>query len=152
MTVTAEAPLLKTESGELSHNVTTDRIDNLPLLPTGASAGNSGIRNPYAVVALMPGSYYIGTGAALQPARRFASVALPTNTGSPSWWKARMQPIPSVKAWCSKTNPGPIQSRSGPFKPATTPRSSASGRRRHHERNHEVQDLTCTTEAGMSTW
>jgi hypothetical protein len=64
VTVTAEAPLLKTESGELSHNVTTDRIDNLPLLPTGASAGNSGIRNPYAVVALMPGSYYIGTGAA----------------------------------------------------------------------------------------
>ena len=64
ITVTEEAPLLKTESGELSHNITTERMDNLPLLPTGASAGNSGIRNPYAVVALLPGSYFIGTGAA----------------------------------------------------------------------------------------
>jgi len=64
VTVQANAPLLKTESGELSHNVATERLDSLPLLPTGASAGNSGIRNPYAVVALMPGSYYIGTGAA----------------------------------------------------------------------------------------
>jgi hypothetical protein len=61
VTVIEEAPLLKTESGELSHNVTTERMDNLPLLPTGASAGNAGIRNPYAVVALVPGSFYIGT-------------------------------------------------------------------------------------------
>lgn len=63
VTVSAEAPLLKTESGELSHNVSTDRLDNLPLLPTGAAAGNAGIRNPFAVVALLPGSFYAGTGA-----------------------------------------------------------------------------------------
>src|SRR5215470_14407034 len=63
VTVTAEAPLLKTESGELSHNVAMNRMDTLPLLPTGAAAGNSGIRNPVAVVALLPGSYFIGTGA-----------------------------------------------------------------------------------------
>ena len=62
VTVTAEAALLKTESGEMSQNVSTERMDNLPLLPTGAAAGNSGIRNPYAVIALLPGSFYAGTG------------------------------------------------------------------------------------------
>jgi hypothetical protein len=48
--------LLKTESGELSHVVATERMDNLPLLQTGTIAGSGGIRNPYTVVALMPGS------------------------------------------------------------------------------------------------
>jgi hypothetical protein len=79
VTVNEEAPLLKTESGELSHNVTTERMDNLPLLPTGAAAGNSGIRNPMAVVALLPGSYYSGTGAnATNSAVRINGA--PTNT------------------------------------------------------------------------
>src|SRR5690242_15506735 len=32
VTVQAEAPLLKTESGELSHSVDYNRVDNLPLL------------------------------------------------------------------------------------------------------------------------
>ncbi|HEY7339219.1 MAG TPA: TonB-dependent receptor [Bryobacteraceae bacterium] len=63
VTVTEQAPLLKTEGGELSHNVATQKLNDLPLLPTGTAAGNSGIRNPVAVVALMPGSYFIGTGA-----------------------------------------------------------------------------------------
>ena len=62
VTVTEQAALLKTESGELSENVAMDRLDNLPLLPTGSAAGNSGIRNPYAVIALLPGSYFAGTG------------------------------------------------------------------------------------------
>jgi hypothetical protein len=57
VTVTDTAPLLKTESGELSHNVTTDRMNNLPVMGIGAGrAGNAGIRNPYAVVLLLPGS------------------------------------------------------------------------------------------------
>jgi hypothetical protein len=64
VTVTAESPLLKTETAELSENVPMERLDNLPLLPIGSAAGNSGIRNPYAVAALLPGSYYIGTGTA----------------------------------------------------------------------------------------
>jgi hypothetical protein len=55
VTVEADAPLLKTESGELSHVIPTERMDNLPLLQTGAIAGSGGIRNPYTVVALMPG-------------------------------------------------------------------------------------------------
>jgi len=56
VTVTEAAPLLKTESGELSHVVSIQRMDSLPVLQTGGSAGSGGIRNPIAVVALIPGS------------------------------------------------------------------------------------------------
>src|SRR5579864_8763998 len=56
VTVQAEAPLLKTESGELSQTIAAQVMDSLPLLQVGASS--SGIRNPYNVVALLPGSYY----------------------------------------------------------------------------------------------
>jgi hypothetical protein len=56
VTVEAESPLLKTESGELSHVITTKRIDDLPILQTGAFAGSGGIRNPFTVAALIPGS------------------------------------------------------------------------------------------------
>src|ERR1700722_810852 len=58
VTVTEVAPLLKTDSGELSHNISTDNMDNLPVQATGAGAGQSGIRNPYAVVQLIPGGSY----------------------------------------------------------------------------------------------
>jgi len=58
VTVTEAAPLLKTESGELSHTVATSTMNNLPVLGIGASASASGIRNPYAVVQLLPGSNY----------------------------------------------------------------------------------------------
>jgi hypothetical protein len=51
VTVSADAPLLKTESGELSHNVSTERLEDLPLMSTAG-----GIRNPYTVVQLMPGA------------------------------------------------------------------------------------------------
>jgi hypothetical protein len=58
VTVQADAALLKTESGELSHNVTTDTVDNLPILGIGSSmAGSSAIRNPQAVAYLLPGAY-----------------------------------------------------------------------------------------------
>ncbi len=56
VTVTEAAPLLKTESGELSHNVSTDTMNNLPVLSIGSSASVAGIRNPYAVLNLLPGS------------------------------------------------------------------------------------------------
>src|SRR5215471_1111724 len=58
VTVTEAAPLLKTESGELSHTVATETMNNLPVLSIGAAAGSSGIRNPYAVVQLLPGTTY----------------------------------------------------------------------------------------------
>ena len=32
VTVSADAPLLNTESGELSHNISTERLDDLPML------------------------------------------------------------------------------------------------------------------------
>lgn len=56
VTVTEAAPLLKTESGELSHNVATDTLNNLPVLGIGANAGSAGIRNPYAVLQVLPGA------------------------------------------------------------------------------------------------
>lgn len=57
VTVSDAAPLLQTESGELSHNVDTSRLNNLPVLGIGAGrAGTAGIRNPYSVVLLLPGS------------------------------------------------------------------------------------------------
>ena len=56
VTVTEAAPLLKTESGELSHNVATETLNNLPVLGIGATAGVAGIRNPYAVLQMLPGA------------------------------------------------------------------------------------------------
>ncbi|MDE2466132.1 MAG: carboxypeptidase regulatory-like domain-containing protein, partial [Alphaproteobacteria bacterium] len=58
VTVSAAAPLLKTESGELSHTVTSNTMNNLPVMGIGAAAGSSGLRNPYAVVQLLPGATY----------------------------------------------------------------------------------------------
>jgi len=55
VTVTEATPLLKTESGELSHNVTTDRINNLHVLQIGTGAG---LRTPYAMTNLIPGASY----------------------------------------------------------------------------------------------
>jgi hypothetical protein len=60
VTVTETAPLLKTESGELSHLVTTKDADELPVLTiTGGGvsylSGMGDIRNPLQVVTLLPG-------------------------------------------------------------------------------------------------
>ena len=59
VTVSADAPLLRTESGDLSHNIRTDAVDALPILSIGAAAGSSGIRNPTAVATLLPGAYVV---------------------------------------------------------------------------------------------
>jgi len=63
ITVEAAATLLKTEGGEVSHNVSTETLDDLPILTlTGAAAsigtGNSlgNIRNPLSAVELLPGA------------------------------------------------------------------------------------------------
>jgi hypothetical protein len=57
VTVTAEATLLKTETGEMTHNVTLSQMNNLPLLGVGlASNGPDGIRNPFNAVLSLPGS------------------------------------------------------------------------------------------------
>lgn len=56
ITVSEATPLLKTESGELSHVVSTERMNNMPGLQTSSASGSAGIRNPITVVALIPGS------------------------------------------------------------------------------------------------
>ena len=55
ITVNAEATLLQTESGEVSHNVSASTLNDLPVLQIGGSSA-TGVRNPYAVVNLIPGS------------------------------------------------------------------------------------------------
>ncbi|HEY6346086.1 MAG TPA: TonB-dependent receptor [Bryobacteraceae bacterium] len=56
VTVNEAAPLLETESGDVSHNVATVAMDALPILGQGSSiAGSSGIRNPGAVGYIIPG-------------------------------------------------------------------------------------------------
>ncbi|HEY7390628.1 MAG TPA: carboxypeptidase regulatory-like domain-containing protein [Bryobacteraceae bacterium] len=76
VTVSEAAPLLKTESGELSHNVNTNAMDNLPVLGIGSTgAGTAGIRNPYAVLQVLPGS-------AWTPDTNIRMNGLPSNTES----------------------------------------------------------------------
>ena len=60
ITVSADAALLKTEGGETSHNVTSQRLDELPVLGIGSSqASSAGIRNELAVVQMLPGTYSV---------------------------------------------------------------------------------------------
>ena len=59
VTVTAESTLLKTESGDVSHNITVSQLDELPVLGIGTqNAGSNGIRNPYNSVVFLPGVNY----------------------------------------------------------------------------------------------
>src|SRR6185295_3461136 len=65
VTVSDAAPLLKTESGEVSHNVTIADANNLPVLTLAGgqsffSNGFGNIRDPLAVVQLLPGVKYGG--------------------------------------------------------------------------------------------
>jgi hypothetical protein len=56
VTVTDQATLLATETGELTHNITLQQMDNLPLLGIGVStSGPAGLRNPFNVIEALPG-------------------------------------------------------------------------------------------------
>ncbi len=60
VTVTAAATLLNTETGDVRHDIRADSLDDLPVMGIGAGqAGSSGIRNPNAMVNLIPGTFYI---------------------------------------------------------------------------------------------
>ena len=76
VTVTGEATLLKTENGQLVHNVTINQLDNLPILNVngGGVAGNgtSGFRDPFALLLLIPGAAYASSS--------FSVNGAPTNT------------------------------------------------------------------------
>jgi hypothetical protein len=54
--VQGEAPLLKTESGDISHNITTNQLDDLPVGSIGS------IRDPRAVTLMIPGVTGGGVG------------------------------------------------------------------------------------------
>ena len=59
ITVTEEAPLLKTESGEISHTIATDEVNDLPVLTTNGGGGAFGnIRNPLQEMVLLPGTAF----------------------------------------------------------------------------------------------
>lgn len=60
VTVTAEASLLKTETGDLVHNVTVSQMTNLPILTVGGTGtgASSGFRDPFALAAMIPGIQY----------------------------------------------------------------------------------------------
>jgi hypothetical protein len=65
VTVTEATSLLKTESGELSHNVTNKRVNDLPAFGIGpALSSNLGVRNPQAVIQFIPGGYLSAAGGA----------------------------------------------------------------------------------------
>jgi hypothetical protein len=51
VSVSADATLLRTESGDLSHNIDSKRLDELPIFSV-----SGGIRNPYKVTDLLPGA------------------------------------------------------------------------------------------------
>ena len=55
VTVSEDAPLLRMDSGELAHNVASKSLNELPIL-----GFTGGIRDPFAVTALIPGSLYAG--------------------------------------------------------------------------------------------
>src|SRR5215469_1783168 len=60
VTVNEEAPLLKTESGELGHNVAAETLNSLPILGIGnSSVGATGIRSVYSVTTMLPGNTWL---------------------------------------------------------------------------------------------
>ena len=53
VTVSADAPLLRTESGDLSHNIASETLAEVPMIGWANT-----IRDPYTVTQLIPGAYY----------------------------------------------------------------------------------------------
>jgi len=60
VTVEAASPLLKTESGEVSHNITAEQADSLPVLTLSGALGTTlgNVRNPLQVINLLPGASF----------------------------------------------------------------------------------------------
>src|SRR5260370_26667121 len=54
VTVEAASPLLETESGEVSHDLTSDKVNNLPLLTLSGAVGSDlgNVRNPLRILNL----------------------------------------------------------------------------------------------------
>ena len=60
ITVSDTTPLLKTESGEMSHVIQTNQLNQLPLITIGSGTG---IRDPLQQLTLLPGASYAFGGA-----------------------------------------------------------------------------------------
>jgi hypothetical protein len=57
VTVTADASLLRSNSSDVTHNMTMERVNELPLYSLGkGGAGANGLRKPYAFLGMMPGA------------------------------------------------------------------------------------------------
>jgi len=82
VTVTAESSLLKTETTDVSQNVTLSQLNNLPVLVVGST--NSGFRDPFASARLVPGVRYLSganSGSGTAAAVTFMTInGTPTNT------------------------------------------------------------------------
>jgi hypothetical protein len=87
VTVTAEASLLKTESTEVSQNVTLSQLNNLPVLIVGAT--NSGFRDPFSSSRLVPGLRYAG-GANIASGTTAAVTTLVVNGTPANTFNARL--------------------------------------------------------------
>ena len=55
LTVTDQAPLLKTESGDVAYRVSANLANQLPVLQVSGGAGLGNIRNPLSMAVLLPG-------------------------------------------------------------------------------------------------
>ena len=60
VTVTEDAPLLKTDSTEVAHNISAEFLNNVPILGIGRGAsGATGIRSAYSVAQVVPGATWL---------------------------------------------------------------------------------------------
>ena len=120
VTITAEAPLLKTESGEVSHQVDYAAADDLPLFTTNGGGGATGvgnIRDPLTVLNLLPGAEQSTNNVLVinglpQPLRR-------------SWSKAWTPPTVCGGSRTSRPSRASTPFRKFRFRPVTSPRSMA---------------------------
>lgn len=62
ITVTDQAPLLKTESGDVSYRVESSLANQLPVLHVSGGAGLGNIRNPLSMTTLLPGVNFEPSG------------------------------------------------------------------------------------------
>ncbi|HEY2846069.1 MAG TPA: carboxypeptidase-like regulatory domain-containing protein [Bryobacteraceae bacterium] len=120
VTVTDVTPLLKTESGDVSHNVTSEQARNLPLLTISAATGFGQIRNPLAVTSLLPGVQYSADF-------NLRINGMPSNTETIRI-KARTPPTAFGGSKPRSASKVSRPFRKWPFRPATTPRNSARQR------------------------
>jgi hypothetical protein len=108
VTVTAEATLLRTESGDLATNVTVESLDDLPILGIGPfNSGSSGVRNPYGMLQLLPGlgdytaDYTMilnGLGGVGAPTEAFRVEGMDSTDHLPLYYNAVQQNQPSADA------------------------------------------------------